>query len=60
MINISFPDGTVRQYEKGTTAIKIAQSISDGLARNVLAAKVNRLNTPESGFEVCAPLESVL
>ncbi len=52
MINISFPDGTVRQYEKGTTAIKIAQSISDGLARNVLAAKVNRLNTPESGFEV--------
>ncbi len=41
MINITFPDGKVRQYEKGTTALEIARSISEGLARNVLSAKVN-------------------
>lgn len=41
MINITLPDGSVRQYEKGTTSMQIAESISSGLARNVLAAKVN-------------------
>ena len=41
MINITFPDGNVRQYEAGTTALEIAASISEGLARNVLSAKVN-------------------
>jgi len=41
MINISFPDGAVRQYEKGTTAMAIARSISEGLAKKVLAAGVN-------------------
>jgi threonyl-tRNA synthetase len=41
MINITLPDGAVRQYEAGTTALQVAQSISEGLARNVLAAKVN-------------------
>lgn len=41
MINITFPDGTIRQYEKGTSSHKIALSISEGLARNVLAAEVN-------------------
>ena len=41
MINVSFPDGNVRQYEKGTTSMDIARSISEGLARKVLAAKVN-------------------
>ncbi len=41
MINITFPDGNVRQYEKGVTAMEVAQSISHGLARNVLSAKVN-------------------
>jgi threonyl-tRNA synthetase len=40
-INIKFPDGQIRQYEKGTTAMQIAESISQGLARNVLSAKVN-------------------
>jgi len=40
-IKITLPDGTIRQYEKGTTALQIALSISEGLARNVLAAKVN-------------------
>ena len=41
MINITLPDGSVRQYEKGITSMQIAQSISEGLARNVLAAEVN-------------------
>ena len=41
MINITFPDGAVRQYEPGITALDIAKSISEGLARKVLAAKVN-------------------
>ena len=41
MINISFPDGSIRQFEKGTNALDIAKSISEGLARKVLAAKVN-------------------
>ena len=41
MINITFPDGAVRQYEKSTTAMDIAKSISEGLARKVIAAGVN-------------------
>ena len=41
MINITFPDKTVRQYEEGVSALDIAKSISEGLARNVLSAKVN-------------------
>ncbi|MFC3197504.1 threonine--tRNA ligase [Parapedobacter deserti] len=41
MITITLPDGSRRQYAQGTTAMQIAQSISDGLARNVLAAEVN-------------------
>ena len=41
MIKITFPDGNVRSYENGVSAIEIAKSISEGLARNVLAAKVN-------------------
>lgn len=40
-INITFPDNTVRQYEQGITGLDIAKSISEGLARNVLAAEVN-------------------
>jgi threonyl-tRNA synthetase len=41
MIQVTFPDGTIREYEKGTSALQIAMSISEGLARNVLAARVN-------------------
>ena len=41
MIKITLPDGSVRDYEKGTNAHQIALSISEGLARNVLAAEVN-------------------
>ncbi len=41
MINITLPDGSVRAYEKGTSSMQIAASISEGLARNVLAAEVD-------------------
>lgn len=41
MINITLPDGSVRAYQQGITAAEIALSISEGLARNVLAAEVN-------------------
>ncbi|HVG16898.1 MAG TPA: threonine--tRNA ligase [Chitinophagaceae bacterium] len=41
MINIKFPDGAVRQFEKGVTGMDVAKSISEGLARKVLAAEVN-------------------
>lgn len=41
MINVTLPDGSVRQYESGSSSLDVAKSISEGLARNVLAAKVN-------------------
>ncbi len=41
MIKITFPDGQVREFEVGITANEIAMQISEGLARNVLAAKLN-------------------
>ena len=40
-INVTLPDGSVRSYEHGATAMDVAKSISEGLARNVLSAKVN-------------------
>lgn len=40
-ITVTLPDGSKRKYEKGISALDIAQSISEGLARNVLAAKVD-------------------
>ncbi|MBS1764924.1 MAG: threonine--tRNA ligase [Bacteroidetes bacterium] len=40
-MKITFPDKNVREYPSGTTAMEIAKSISEGLARNVLAAKIN-------------------
>ena len=40
-VNITLPDGSVKTYDKGVTGHEIAMSISEGLARNVLAAKVN-------------------
>jgi threonyl-tRNA synthetase len=65
MIKITLPDGSVREYAKGTTVLQIAESISQGLAREVLCASVNdeiqetnysveasarlRLHTAESG-----------
>tara|TARA_R110002050_G_scaffold39211_3_gene96343 strand:- start:749 stop:2686 length:1938 start_codon:yes stop_codon:yes gene_type:complete len=41
MIKITLPDGSIREYEKGVTPMDVAKSISEGLARNVLAAKTN-------------------
>lgn len=41
MIKITLPDGAVREYEQGTSALDIARSISQGLAKKVLAASVN-------------------
>ncbi|MFC5270079.1 threonine--tRNA ligase [Adhaeribacter terreus] len=41
MIKITLPDGSIREFPKGVTGFEIASSISEGLARNVLAAKVN-------------------
>lgn len=41
MINITLPDGSKKQFESGTTPYQIALSISEGLARNVLAARVD-------------------
>jgi threonyl-tRNA synthetase len=41
MIKITLPDGSIREYQKGTTSLQVALSISEGLARNVLAAKIN-------------------
>ncbi|HRG32511.1 MAG: threonine--tRNA ligase [Saprospiraceae bacterium] len=40
-INITFPDGRVQEYPQGVSALQVALSISEGLARNVLSAKVN-------------------
>ena len=50
MIHITFPDGSVREYEQGVTGQQIAESISPALARNVIACGVNgettELNRP--------------
>ena len=41
MINVRFPDGAIRNYEIGVTPMSIAKSISEGLAKKVIAASVN-------------------
>ncbi len=41
MIKITLPDGAVREYEQGASALDVAKSISEGLARKVLAANIN-------------------
>ncbi len=41
MIKITLPDGAVREYESGSSAFEVAKSISEGLARKVLAANIN-------------------
>lgn len=41
MIKVTFPDGNIKEYEQGTSAIDVAKSISEGLARNVLSASIN-------------------
>jgi threonyl-tRNA synthetase len=51
MINITLPDGSVKQFEKGSTVNDVAMSISHGLARNVVSAKFN-----ETIVETVTPL----
>ena len=50
MIKITFPDGSVREYEQGVNGLQIAESISPALARDVIACGVNgetvELNRP--------------
>ena len=41
MVNITLPDGSIKQFENGITAMDVANSISEGLARNVISAKFN-------------------
>ncbi len=41
MVKITFPDGSVREYEKGITGLQIAESISPALARDVVSCGVN-------------------
>ena len=53
MIKITFPDGAVREYQQGITPMEVAKSISEGLARNVLAAMVDGKRT-ETGTPITA------
>ncbi len=41
MIKITLPDGSIKEFEKGSTPMEVAKSISEGLARNVISAKFN-------------------
>ena len=53
MINITFPDGNVKQFESGVTPYQIAESISAGLARNILAANLN-----DEEWDISRPITS--
>lgn len=52
MVNIKFPDGNVKQFENGVTPKQIAQSISEGFARQVLAAKFN-----DQEWDIARPID---
>ncbi|WP_041250223.1 threonine--tRNA ligase [Christiangramia forsetii] len=53
MIKITLPDGSIKEFEKGTTPMDVAKSISEGLARNVISAKFNN-----ETVEVSTPLNT--
>ncbi|MGL5636309.1 MAG: TGS domain-containing protein, partial [Bacteroidales bacterium] len=53
MINIKFPDGSVREYAKGTTPLQVAESISSRLAQDVIAASVNGIE-----WDVTRPIDT--
>ncbi len=53
MINITFPDNSVKQFEAGVTPLQIAQSLSPQLARDVLAASIN-----DQEWDLTRPIES--
>jgi threonyl-tRNA synthetase len=48
MINITLPNGSVKEFEQGTTPMDVAKSISEGLARNVISASFNNLKVETS------------
>ncbi|HRN43132.1 MAG TPA: TGS domain-containing protein, partial [Vicingus sp.] len=51
MIKVTLPDGAIKEFPKGCTPMDIALSISEGLARNVISAKVN-----DTTVEVTTPI----
>ena len=51
MIQVTLPDGSVKEFESGTTPFDVAHSISAGLARNVISAKYNNKT-----IEITTPL----
>ncbi len=53
MIKITLPDGSIKEFEDGTTPMEVAKSISEGLARNVISAKFN-----EETVETSTPLNT--
>ncbi len=53
MIKITLPDGSIKEFKKGTTPMEVAKSISEGLARNVISAKFN-----DETVEVSTPLNT--
>ena len=53
MIKVTLPDGAVKEVSKGTTPFEVAQSISEGLARNVISASYN-----QKTIETSTPLET--
>jgi len=53
MIDIKFPDGSVRQYNEGVTPLQVAESISPRLASDVLAAKVN-----DQDWDISRPIDA--
>ncbi len=61
MINVKFPDGSVRTYEKGVTGYEIAESISPRLAAEVLAVSVKKPGEPEGSkgtvIDLTRPIE---
>ena len=53
MIRVTLPDGAVKEVPKGTTPFEVAQSISEGLARNIISASYN-----QTTIETSTPLET--
>ena len=51
MIKITLPDGSVKEFAAGITPMDVAKSISEGLARNVISALMNRKDAVAAGEE---------
>ncbi|MCQ2346795.1 MAG: threonine--tRNA ligase [Paludibacteraceae bacterium] len=58
MIKITFPDGSVREYESGITALQVAESISQRLAQDILAASIKIANADWQIIDLSLPIES--